>query len=603
MRIDRTRNELLTPFGKATLSDRYLLPGEDPQDLFVRVATAFANDKDHAQRLYDYMSQLWFMPATPILSNGGTDRGLNISCFLSEAGDSMESIQDVLTENWWLACRGGGIGTYFGNVRSVGEKIKNRGKTTGVMPFLKIQDSQTLAVSQGSIRRGSAASYLPVWHPEIEEFSEMRRPTGGDPNRKCLNLHHGVVIDDKFMAAIQSPSTNYAYELLSPKDSSVVKTINARDIWTRLLTARIETGEPYLLFIDTVNARIPVHQGELGLKIKMSNLCTEITLPTGLDHLGKQRTAVCCLSSVNWETFEQWRNNDIFILDVMYFLDNVLQDFIKNAPDTHARAKYSAERERSIGLGAMGLHGYYQGKSLPWDSDEAYAENVRLHQHLAMMANEANILIAKDRGACPDAVDAGYETIRFSSMIAIAPTASISIICGGATAGDEPQLANYYLHKTLSGSFAVKNKFLQKLLVTKGKDIPEVWSSIANNEGSVQQLDFLSDHEKLVFRTAHELDQMDIILQAAQRQNFICQAQSINLFIPHDISKRQLHLLHYKAWQVGVKSLYYCRSDSASKADSPSVKVERKVIEEECADGVCSIEPPKQEYAACEACQ
>lgn len=607
MPVDHSRDALLTDFGKATLKDRYLMPDESFQDLFKRVSSHFSNDEAHAERLYDYMSKTWFMPSTPILSNGGTSRGLSISCFLSEAGDSMESIQEVLAENFWLACRGGGIGSYFGNIRSIGERVKNNGKTSGVIPFLKIQDAQTLAVSQGSLRRGSAAIYMPIDHPEIEEFIEMRRASGGDPNRKCPNLHHGVVITDKFMQAVEKDKD---FDLLSPKDQKVVHTVKARDLWARLLTTRVENGEPYLMFVDTINKFIPPHHRELGLKVKMSNLCTEITLPTGPDHEGMERTAVCCLASVNFERFDEWQHDSRFITDVCYFLDNVLQEFIDKAPDTHAKAKYSAMRERSIGLGAMGLHGYYQSKSLAWDSPAAFELNIQLHQHLFTLAQEANVLIAADRGSCPDAVDAGYEGIRFSNVISIAPTASISIICGGATPGDEPTLANFFLHKTLSGSFGVRNQYLEALLESMHKNTDDVWSSIATNEGSVQHLDFLDEHHKAVFRTAEEIDQMDIITQAADRQPFICQSQSINVFLPPTVSKRYLHSIHFKAWQMGLKTLYYCRSKSAQRAEKPSEKVQRVIMDElrsvgaDCPDGVCAIAPPAPpKYEACEACQ
>lgn len=590
MRVDYTRDEKLTNFGKATLEDRYLLPGESHQDLFARVAKYYSNDEEHAQRLYDYMSQLWFMPATPVLSNGGTTRGLSISCFLSESGDTMESIMDNWMENGWLACRGGGIGTYWGNVRSMGERIGVVGKSSGVVPFMKVQDSLTLAISQGSLRRGSAAIYLPIWHPEIEEFIEIRRPTGGDPNRRCLNLHNGVVIDNKFMEAVDNDGD---YDLLSPKDNAVIKTVKARDLWIRLLTARVETGEPYLLFIDTVNASMPVHQKDLGLSIKTSNLCTEIVLPTGVDHLGQHRTAVCCLSSLNFETYEEWKDNPDFIRDVMYFLDNVLQDFIDKAPDTHSRARYSAMRERSVGLGVMGLHSYYQSKNIAFDSVEAAHINRLLHQRVRHLVDEANQTIAYDRGACPDAIEAGYDNIRFSTTMAIAPTASISVICGGTSPGIEPLLANAYNHKTLSGSFLVKNQYLQKVLKDYGMDIPEVWSSIMANEGSVQHLDFMMDEHKAVFKTAMEINQNSIIDQAADRQEYVDQAQSVNIFLPSDVHKRDLHKLHFSAWKKGLKSLYYCRSVSIHRAEKSSQKIERNML----------VDKKKPEYEVCEACQ
>lgn len=599
MRVDHTRSEYLTDFGKATLDDRYLLPGETYQDLFVRVAKHYANrtdglgfiDEDHAQRIYDYMSKLWFMPATPVLSNGGTDRGLPISCFLTEAGDNMADIVASWNENTHLAQKGGGIGTYWGNIRELGAKVGSVGKSSGVVPFLKVQDSLTLAISQGSLRRGSAAIYLPIWHPEIEEFIEIRRPTGGDPNRKCLNLNNGVVIDDKFMEAVEK---DLDYALLSPKDGAVVNNVKARDLWIRLLTARIETGEPYLLFLDTVNRERPAVQKMLGLKVKTSNLCSEITLPTGKDQHGEKRTAVCCLSSLNLEKYEEWRDHPDFIRDVMYFLDNVLEDFIRTAPDTHRQARYAAMRERSVGLGVMGLHSYYQARGQAFDSKEARDTNKEIFRHIKIKVDEANAEIAAVRGACPDAEDVGMDDVRFSNTMAIAPTASISIICGGTSPGIEPIPANAYQHKTLSGSFLVKNRYLQALLRDLNMDTQEVWTSIISHEGSVQHLEFLSQEQKNIFKTAFEIDQMSIIEQAADRMPMISQAQSVNLFLPADVSKKVLHTLHFLAWKMGLKSLYYCRSKSLKRAEKSGLQIERKVIHE--------IEK-KPEYEVCEACQ
>jgi len=588
MRVEHTRDENLTDFGKATLTDRYLMPGESHQDLFARVAKFYSNDEEHAQRLYDYMSKLWFMPATPILSNGGTTRGLPISCFLSEAADNMEGIVSNWTENVWLACRGGGIGTYWGNIRGLGERIGEVGKSSGVVPFIKVQDSLTLAISQGSLRRGSAAIYMPINHPEIEEFIDLRKPTGGDANRKSLNLHNAVVIDDAFMEAVRR---DLPYNLCSPKTGLVIHTVSARNLWIKILTSRVETGEPYIMYGDTVNAAAPHHQKKLGLKVKTSNLCSEITLPTGIDHLGNDRTAVCCLSSLNLEYYDQWKDHPKFVKDVMYFLDNVLQDFIDNAPATHARAVYSATRERAIGLGVMGLHSLYQQRDLPFESEAAAQLNRNIFANIRFRAEMANAAIAEERGDCPDALDAGCSNIRFSSMMAIAPTASISIICGGASPGVEPNAANLYTHKTLSGSFTVRNKYLQRVLGGHGADTPEVWSSIANNEGSVQHLSFLSDEAKAVFRTAFEINQAAIIQQAADRAPMIDQAQSINLFLPGDVSKKELHELHFSAWEKGVKTLYYCRSRSIQRADKPSEKIEREII------------PEIQKYEVCEACQ
>jgi len=563
VKIDRKRDKFLTEFGKATLTDRYLMPGESYQDLFARVASFYGDDANHAQRIYDYMSRLWFMPATPILSNGGTNRGLPISCFLNEANDTLGSIVDLWTENVWLAARGGGIGSYWGNLRSIGEKVGANGKTSGIIPFVRVMDSLTLAISQGSLRRGSAAVYLPVSHPEIEEFTEIRRPTGGDPNRKTPNLHHGVLVSDAFMRAVEADEQ---WALLSPKDNHVVRRVSARQLWIRLLTSRVETGEPYLIFSDTVNRQIPEHHKLTGLTVKTSNLCSEITLPTGTDHLGNNRTAVCCLSSLNLEYYKEWSTDGRFIEDIMRFLDNVLQDFIDRAPDEMAKAKYSATRERSVGLGVMGLHSFLQAHNIPIESVMAKVWNKKIFTLIKEQVDAASEALAEERGACPDAADFGIKE-RFSNKTAIAPTASISIICGGASPGIEPIAGNSYVHKTLSGSFNVRNNILEKILEEKGKNTEEVWSSITTREGSVQHLDFLSDHEKDVFKTAFEIDQRWLIDLAADRTPMITQAQSLNVFIPADIHKRDLHRLHFEAWKKGVKSLYYCRSKSLQRAE------------------------------------
>ena len=564
--INSERDHLLTEFGKATLEDRYLMPDETPQDLFARVASYFADDDAHAQRIYDYMSRLWFMPSTPVLSNGGTERGLPISCFLNESNDSLQGIVDLWNENVWLASRGGGIGSYWGNLRSIGEKVgKNgkNGKTSGVIPFIRVMDSLTLAISQGSLRRGSAACYLPVWHPEIEEFIEMRRPTGGDPNRKALNLHHGIVIPDAFMRAVEADEE---WALKSPKDGAVQTTVSARDLWIRILTARVETGEPYLLFIDRVNADIPQHQKLAGMRVKMSNLCSEITLPTGEDRFGNDRTAVCCLSSLNLETYDEWKNVPGMIEDIMRFLDNVLQDFIDRAPDSMAKAKYSAMRERSVGLGVMGFQSFLQKKNVPIESVTALSWNKKIFKYIREQVDSSSKLLAKEKGACPDAADFGIEE-RFSNKLAIAPTASISIICGGASPGIEPSAGNSFVQKTLSGSFNVRNPHLKKLLSEKNMDTDEIWSSITTNKGSVQHLDFLSDHEKDVFKSAFEVDQRWLIDLAAQRTPYICQSQSLNVFIPADVHKKDLHQIHFQAWKKGIKSMYYLRSMSIQRSD------------------------------------
>ncbi len=562
--IDRTRDANLTKFGIETLYDRYLLPEEGPQDLFARVAMYYGDDSAHAQRLYDYISKLWFMPATPVLSNGGTSRGMPISCFLNECNDSLEDIVSLWNENVWLASLGGGIGSYWGNIRSIGEKVGRNGKTSGIVPFIRVMDSLTLAISQGSLRRGSAAIYLPIWHPEIEEFIEIRRPTGGDPNRKALNLHHGIFVNNAFMQAVENDEE---WALKSPKDKAVVGKVKARDLWIRILTARIETGEPYIVYEDHVNDRIPDHHKMAGLTVKMSNLCSEITLPTGRDHLGNDRTAVCCLSSLNLETYDEWADNPQIVEDVMRFLDNVLTDFIDKAPDSMKRAKYAAMRERSVGLGVMGFHSFLQSKMIPMEGVMAKVWNRKMFQQIKRQADDASVKLAHERGACPDAADYGIME-RFSNKMAIAPTASISIICGGASPGIEPNAANAYTHKTLSGSFPVKNKWLMKLLEEKGQNTDDVWSSIFTNEGSVLHLDFLSQEEKDVFKTAFEIDQRWLIEHAADRTPFVCQAQSLNLFLPASVHKKDLHGLHFEAWKKGVKSLYYCRSKSIQRAES-----------------------------------
>ncbi len=568
--INHTRDQKLTEFGKETLTDRYLMPEESYQQMFARVAAFYADNSDHAQRLYDYISNLWFMPATPILSNGGTKRGLPISCFLNEASDSLEGIVGLWNENVWLAAKGGGIGSYWGNLRSIGERVGANGKTSGIIPFIRVMDSLTLAISQGSLRRGSAAIYLPIDHPEIEEFIELRRPTGGDPNRKALNLHHGILISDEFMRAVEN---NEEFALRSPKDGSVQRKLSARSLWIRLLTCRVETGEPYFIFIDHVNKARPEHHKLAGLEVKMSNLCSEITLPTGIDHHDEQRTAVCCLSSLNLETWDEWHDNPLIIEDIMRFLDNVIEDFIKNAPDDMARARYSATRERSVGLGVMGLHSFFQQKMIPFESVMAKVWNKKIFKQIREQADAASVKLAEERGACPDASEYNINE-RFSHKMAIAPTASISIICGGASAGIEPIAANSYTHKTLSGSFNVRNRYLKKLLEEKGNDTKEIWSSITTNEGSVQHLEFLKQDEKDVFKTAFELDQRWVVELSGDRQEYICQSQSVNVFLPSDVQKKELHDIHWNAWKKGLKSLYYCRSKSIQRAEAVSQKAE-----------------------------
>ena len=590
--VDRARDDLLTDFGKETLKDRYLLPGESYQDLFARVASAYADDAEHAQRLYDYISQLWFMPATPVLSNGGTGRGLPISCYLNSVDDSLEGIVNTWNENVWLAARGGGIGTYWGSVRGIGEPVGLNGKTSGIIPFVRVMDSLTLAISQGSLRRGSAACYLDVNHPEIEEFLEIRKPSG-DFNRKALNLHHGVLITDAFMEAVRD---GRSWDLVSPKDGSKRGEVDARALFQKLVETRLATGEPYIVFIDHVNSTMPKHQRDLGLKVSTSNLCSEITLPTGRDHPGQDRTAVCCLSSLNLETWDQWNGDKRFVEDIMRFLDNVLTDYIDRAPQEMARAKYSAMRERSVGLGVMGFHSFLQARGIPFESALAKSWNIKMFRHISSGAHEASMMLAQERGPCPDAADMGVME-RFSSKMAIAPTASISIICGGTSACIEPIPANVYTHKTLSGSFSIRNPYLEKLLIEKSKNSEAVWNSILEKGGSVQHLDFLNADEKDTFKTSFEIDQRWLLELAADRTPYIDQSASLNLFIPADVEKWDLLMLHFRAWELGIKSLYYLRSKSIQRAGFAGG------VEADNTPDLRQIEVEVKDYDECLACQ
>jgi len=592
LEVDHSRDALLTDFGKETLKDRYLLPGESFQDLFVRVASAYADDQAHAQRIYDYISKLWFMPATPVLSNGGTGRGLPISCFLNSVDDSLHGIVDTWNENVWLASRGGGIGTYWGSVRGIGEPVGLNGKTSGIIPFVRVMDSLTLAISQGSLRRGSAAVYLDVSHPEIEEFLEIRKPSG-DFNRKALNLHHGVLLTDEFMEAVRNGAS---FDLKSPKDGSKRGEVDARSLFQKLVETRLATGEPYIVFADTVNRAMPKHHRDAGLKVSTSNLCSEITLPTGRDQYGEARTAVCCLSSLSLETWDEWKDEKGFVEDVMRFLDNVLQDYIDRAEPGMERAKYSASRERSVGLGVMGFHSFLQARGLPFEGAMAKSWNLRIFKHIQAQVNEASMHLAMERGPCPDAADMGVME-RFSCKTAIAPTASISIICGGTSACIEPIPANIYTHKTLSGSFSIKNPYLEKLLIEKSKNSDAVWNSILEQGGSVQHLDFLTQDEKDVYKTSFEIDQRWLLELAADRTPYIDQAQSLNLFIPADVEKWDLLMLHFRAWELGIKSLYYLRSKSIQRAGFAGG------VEADNTTELRQIEVQAKDYDECLACQ
>jgi len=582
--IDFSRDNLLSEFGLKTLEDRYLLPSEkSPQEAFARAAEAFSDDDAMAQRIYDYASMLWFMFSTPILTNGGTNRGLPISCFLNYVPDSRGGITGHYTEIAWLSSFGGGVGGYWGDVRANGTKTSHGSESTGVIPFLKVVDAEMLAFSQGITRRGSYAAYLPVDHPEIEEFLDVRKPTGGDVNRKSTNLHHGVVLTEAFMELIdhatKTPGFDDSFDLVDPHSREVKKTVSAKTIWVKLVQNRIETGEPYILFEKATNDALPEFQKNLGLKVHQSNLCSEITLPTN-----EERTAVCCLSSVNLETYDEWKNNPEFIADLVRFLDNVIEHFIDHAPDEIGRARFSAQRERSIGLGAMGFHAYLQAHNIPFESAVAKGQNLQVFESIKTQARAATKQLATERGECPDAEGYG---VRNAHLLSIAPNASSSIICGNTSPSIEPFRANAYTQKTKSGSSLMKNKYLEEVLERYGENTEEVWTSIITQGGSAQHLEFMSDWERDVFRTAIEIDQRWVIDFAADRQPFICQSQSVNLFFPALVSKQELHNAHMLAWKKGLKSLYYVRSEAIKRADVVSEKKDQATILDYESESTC----------------
>ena len=582
--IDFRRDRYLSEFSIKTLQDRYLVGGEgSPQQAFARAAEAFADDEAHAQRLYDYASKLWFMFSTPILSNGGTKRGLPISCFLNYAEDSRAGITGHYTENAFLSSVGGGVGGYWGDVRSVGSKTSAGSESTGVIPFLKVVDAEMLAFSQGVTRRGSYAAYLPMSHPEIEEFLDVRKPTGGDINRKSTNLHHGVVVPDAFMELIEGATKHEGFDdswpLVDPNSGHVIKTISAKALWVKLIQNRVETGEPYIMFGDTVQDALPDCQKELGLQVHQSNLCSEITLPTN-----EERTAVCCLSSVNLEEYDSWSNNPDFIPDLIRMLDNVITYFIAHAPNELEKARYSAERERSIGLGAMGFHAYLQRHNIPFESAMAKGRNMAMFWHIKSAAETASRKLAMELGEAPDAQGTG---MRNCHLLAVAPNASSSIICGNTSPSIEPYRANAYTQKTKSGTSLQKNEYLEDLLRDLGMDTDEVWKSIVTNGGSVQHLEFLDDWTKDVFKTAVEIDQRWVIDMAADRQKHICQSQSLNVFFPSDVSKQELHAVHMSAWKKKVKTLYYLRSEAYKRAETVSDEALRQRIFDSMDENEC----------------
>jgi len=574
IRIDLGRDKLFDELGIKRLKESYMREDEtSPQERFAYVSKAFGSNAEHSQRLYEYSSKHWLSYSTPILSFGRSKRGLPISCFLPYLSDSAEGLVDTLSEVNWLSMLGGGVGIGIG-IRSADDK------SVGVMPHLRTYDASSLAYRQGRTRRGSYAAYLDISHPDIMLFLEIRKPTG-DQNMRCLNLHHGINITDDFMQIIEKcmldKDADDSWHLRDPHDGTIRETVSARELWQRILETRMLTGEPYIHFIDTSNKMMPEFQKKLGLSIKQSNLCSEIILPTD-----KERTAVCCLSSLNLEYYDDWKNDNIFLRDVAEMLDNVLQHFIDNAPAPIERAKYSAMRERSIGIGALGFHAYLQKNNIPWESAMATGANMKMFKHIRAYLDQANIYLGKERGEAPDAKGTGQ---RFSHMMAIAPNASSSILMGNTSPSIEPFRANAYRQDTLSGSFLNKNKHLDKIIKEKCDadsklDYQEIWSSIIANDGSVQHLEFLDEWTKDVYKTSMEIDQRWIVEHAAHRQSYIDQAQSLNLFFRPDAHIKYLHAIHFLAWKQGLKTLYYCRSEKLAKADKVSKRIEREVIKE-----------------------
>jgi len=574
IKVDYSRDNLFDELGIKRLKESYMREDEtSPQERFAYVSKHFGSSSEHSQRLYEYSSRHWLSYSTPILSFGRSKRGLPISCFLPYLDDSAEGLVDCLAEVNWLSMLGGGVGIGIG-IRSADDK------SVGVMPHLRTYDASSLAYRQGRTRRGSYAAYLDVSHPDILIFLEMRKPTG-DQNMRCQNLHHGINITDDFMRLIEKcmlePDADDTWELKDPHSGEVRDTIPAREMWQRILEIRMQTGEPYLHFIDTSNRMMPEFQKKLGLSIKQSNLCSEIILPTD-----KERTAVCCLSSLNLEYFDEWKNDSLFLADIAEMLDNVLQYFIDNAPSPVQRAIYSASRERSIGVGALGFHAYLQKNNLPWESAMATGANIKMFKHIKEGLDAANLKLGKERGEAPDCVGTGR---RFAHVMAVAPNASSSILMGNTSPSVEPFRANAYRQDTLSGSHLNKNKYLDKIVkekcdADKKLDYNEIWSSIIANDGSIQHLDFLDEWQKDVYKTSMEIDQRWIVDHAANRQSYIDQAQSINLFFRPDVNVKYLHAVHYQAWKQGLKTLYYCRSEKLAKADKVAKKIERQVIEE-----------------------
>jgi len=574
IRIDKERDQLFDKLGIQRLQESYMKEDEDsPQQRFAFVSKQFSSNEEHAQRLYDYASKHWLSYSTPILSFGRSKKGLPISCFLNYINDTAEGLVENLSETNWLSMLGGGVGIGFG-IRASDDK------STGVLPHLKTYDSSSLAYRQGRTRRGSYAAYLDISHPDITMFLEMRKPTG-DQNLRCLNLHHGVNISDRFMEMIErcmsDPEADDRWNLTDPHTGEVRDTVSAKALWQKILEMRMETGEPYLHFVDASNRGLPEWLKEKGLKISQSNLCSEIILPTN-----EKRTAVCCLSSVNLEHYDAWSKSTTFLKDVAEMLDNVLQYFIDNAPPTVSRAVYSAKQERSIGIGALGFHAYLQKNSIPFEGFMAKSTNIRMFKLIRGKLDEANLDLGKERG---EAIDAKGTGRRFSHVMAIAPNASSSIIMGNTSPSIEPYRANAYRQDTLSGAYLNKNKHLDIIIKDKCEEnkrlnYDQIWSSIIANDGSVQHVPCLDDKEKEVYKTAMEIDQRWVVEHASTRQEWIDQGQSVNLFFRPDVNIKYLHAIHYLAWKQGMKTLYYCRSEKLGKADKVSKRIEREVIKE-----------------------
>lgn len=594
IKVDYNRDTLFDKLGLTRLKESYMKDDEvSPQERFAFVSSSFGSNPEHAQRLYEYSSKHWLSYSTPILSYGRSKRGLPISCFLPYLDDSAEGLVDTLSEVNWLSMLGGGVGIGIG-IRSADDK------SVGVMPHLRTYDASSLAYRQGRTRRGSYACYLDISHPDILIFLEMRKPTG-DQNMRCLNLHHGINITDDFMNLIErcmiDKDADDTWELKDPHTGEVRDTVPARELWQRILEIRMQTGEPYLHFIDTSNRAMPQFQKDKGLSIKQSNLCSEIILPTD-----KKRTAVCCLSSVNLEYFDEWSKEKLFLRDVAEMLDNVLQHFIDNAPSAVKRAVYSARNERSIGIGALGFHAYLQKQNVPWESAQATGINIKMFKHIRESLDVANKELGAERGEAPDAAGTG---LRFSHVMAVAPNASSSILMGNTSPSIEPYRANAYRQDTLSGAYLNKNRYLDKIIKEKCDgdtklDYNEIWSSIIANDGSVQHLEFLDQWTKDVFKTSMEIDQRWIVDHAAHRQQYIDQAQSVNLFFRPDVNILLLHAVHFQAWKQGLKTLYYCRSEKLAKADKVAKKIEREVIKEIDLTALTNLSEGEEICLACE---